>query len=140
MSIDENKAIARRWGDDIWGKGDLAAADDLLAPDLTFTYPPPGAAPDREAYKQMVTMFHVGFPNVQFTAEDMVAEGDKVVVRWTSRGSHTGEFAGVAPTGRQVTITGISILRIAGEKIVEDWTEENALGMMQQLGVIPAPD
>ena len=139
MSVEENKAIARRWGEEVWGKGSLAAIDELFATDFVFNYPPPGVAPDREAYKQTVTMYHVALPDIQYTVEDMVAEGDKVAVRWTGRGTQKGEFMGIAPTGKPVTITGISILRIAGGKIVEEWTEEDILGVLQQLGVFPPP-
>ena len=73
------------------------------------------------------------------TVDDLVAEGDKVVVRWTFRGTHPGEFQGVPPTGKQVTIIGISIFRIVGNKVVEDWTIIDLLGLLQQLGVIPPP-
>ena len=139
MSVEQNKAIARRWGEEVWGKGSLDAIDELLAADIIFNYPPPGVAPNREAYKQTVTMFQVALPDIQYTVEDMVAEGDRVAVRWTGRGTHKGEFMGIPPTGKPVTITGISILRIAGGKIVEEWTEDDILGVLQQLGVFPPP-
>lgn len=137
MSTEENKAIARRWMEEIWGKGSLAAIDELLAPDFVFNYAPAGVARDREAYKQTVTM--APFADIHSTIEDMVAEGDKVAVRWTYRGTHKGEFMGIAPTGKQVTMTGISIIRIVGGKIVEEWGEMDMLGMMQQLGAVPPP-
>jgi steroid delta-isomerase-like uncharacterized protein len=132
MSIEENKALARRWNEEIWSKGNLAAVDELLATNFVFNYPAPGLAPDREGYKQTVTM--ASFANIQSVIEDMVAEEDRVAVRWTWRGTHKGEYMGVAPTGKQVTITGISILRIVGGKIVEEWGEMDNLGMLQQLG------
>jgi len=135
MSIEENKALARRWNEEIWSKGNLAAVDELLATNFVFNYPAPGLAPDREGYKQTVTM--ASFANIQSVIEDMVAEGDKVAVRWTWRGTHKGEYMGIAPTGKQVTITGISILRIVGGKIVEEWGEMDNLGMMQQLEAEP---
>jgi steroid delta-isomerase-like uncharacterized protein len=133
MSIEENKALARRWNEEIWSKGNLAAVDELLATNFVFNYPAPGLAPDREGYKQTVTM--ASFANIQSVIEDMVAEEDRVAVRWTWRGTHKSEYMGVAPTGKQVTITGISILRILGGKIVEEWGEMDNLGMLQQLGV-----
>jgi predicted ester cyclase len=138
MATEENKAIARRWGEEVWGKGSQAAIDELLAANFVFNYPLPGATPDLKGYKQTVTMMLGPFADIQSTMEDMVAEGDKVAVRWSYRFKHTGEFMGIAPTGKQVTITGISILRIAGGKIVEEWGEMNNLGMLQQMGVIPA--
>ena len=133
MSTEENKALARRWMEEIWGKGNVAAVDELFAPDFVFHYAPPEVAPDREAYKQTVTMLCAAFPG-PVTIEDMVAEEDKVAVRWTWRGTHTGEFWGIAPTRKQVTMTGISIIRIVGGKIVEEWGESDNLGFMQQLG------
>jgi steroid delta-isomerase-like uncharacterized protein len=138
MSTEDNKAIARRWGEEVWGKGSPAAIDELFAPNFVFNYPLPGATPDLKGYKQTVAMMLGPFADTQCTGEDVVAEGDKVAVRWIWRGTHKGEFMGVPPTGKQVTITGISILRIAGGKIVEEWGEMDNLGMMQQLGVIPA--
>jgi steroid delta-isomerase-like uncharacterized protein len=138
MSTEENKAIARRWGEEVWGKGNQAVIDELFAPNFVFNYPLPGATPDLKGYKQSVAMMLGPFADIQCTAEDVVAEGDKVAVRWTWGGTHKGEFMGVPPTGKQVTITGISILRIAGGKIMEEWGEMDNMGMMQQLGVIPA--
>jgi len=139
MSIEGNKVLARRWNEEIWGKGSLAAIDELLAVDFVFNYPAPGAAPDREGYKQSITVWSAPFADIQSTIKDMVAEGDRVAVRWTWRGNHKGEYMGAAPTGKQVAITGISILRIVGGKIVEEWTEMDNLGGMQQLGVFPPP-
>lgn len=138
ISTEENKAIIRRWNKEIWSKGKLAAIDEILATDFVFNYPPPGVEPDREVYKQIVKSYFVGFPDFKSTIEDMVAEGDKVAVRWTGRGTHKGEFMGIAPTGKKVTVTGISIIRIVGGKIVEEWTEMDNLGAMQQLGVVKA--
>ena len=139
MSIEQNKALARRWSEEVWGKGNLATIDELFATNFVFNYAPPGVSPDRESYQQTVTNMCAPFADIRGTIEDMVAEGDKVVVRWTWRGIHKGEYMGVAPTGKQATITGINILRIVGGKIVEDWTEEDMLGLMQQLGVFPPP-
>ena len=139
MSTEENKAIARRWGAEVWGKGSLAAVDELYAADFARHSALPGMTPDREGYKQGVSMNFAVFGDVQSTLEDIVAEGDKVAVRWTWRGTHKGELMGIAPTGKQVMITGIGILRIVGGKIVEEWGEMDSVGMMQQLGVFPPP-
>ena len=139
MSVEVNKAIARRWGEEVWGKGSLASIDELFATDFVFNYPPLGVAPDREGYKQAMTDWVAALTDIHGTTEDMVAEGDKVVVRWTFGGTHKGEFMGIAPTGKQVTITGISILRIVGGRIVEEWGEMDNLGLMEQLGVFPPP-
>ena len=90
-----------------------------------------------EGYKQFVTMFLTAFPDHKFTIEDQIAEGDKEVIRWTSTDTHKGEFMGIPPTGVQVTMTGINIVCIAGDKIVEFWVNTDFLGLFQQLGVIP---
>jgi predicted ester cyclase len=123
MSVEENRALGRRWGDEIWGKGNLAVIDELYAGNLA------------KGEKEAVGMFLAAFTSIHATTEDIIAEGDKVVVRWTWAGTHKGEFMGIAPTGKQVTLTGINILRIEGGKIVEEWSEMDNLGMMQQLGV-----
>ena len=137
MSTEENKAIARRWMEEVWQKASPAAIDELLAANFVFNYPPPGVEPDRKAYKQTVNEYFVGCPDLQFTTEDMVAEGDKVAVHWTGRGTHKGEFWGIAPTDKQVTMRGISIIRIAGGKIVEEWGYMNTLDLLKQLGAFP---
>jgi len=135
---EENKAIARRWIE-IWSKGNMVEIDELFATDFVFHYPSPGVEPNLEGYKQWVTMTGNVCPGT-YTIEDMIAEGDKVTTRWNFSGTHKGELMGVAPTGKQVTMTGISIIRIVGGKIVEEWGEFDNLGLMQQLGVIPPPE
>jgi len=137
LSVEENKALASRWSREIWGKGDKNAIGELLAANFVFNYAPPGVSSDLEGYKQTVSMGLTSFADVSCQPEDMVAEGDKVAVRWTWKGKHESEYMGVPPTGKQVTITGISILRIKGGKIVEEHAEIDNLGMMQQLGMLP---
>lgn len=139
MSVEQNKAVARRWGDEIWAKGNLAAIDEIFATDFVLKFALPGELPGREGQKQMVSMWLAAFPDIQWTTEDMFAEGDKVAFGWSGRGTHKGEYMGIPPTGKQVTFRGISILRIEGSKIVEMWSETNMLGVMQQLGVVPPP-
>ena len=136
MSIEENKSIARRWNEEFWSKGNLAAIDELFTADFVFNYPPLGAAPDREGYKQFITRNFATWADIRCTIGDMVAERDKVAVRWTWSGTHTGEFElmRIAPTGKQVTMTGISIVHIIGGKIVKEWTEMDMMSMMQQIG------
>ncbi len=123
---EENKAIARRIFEEIINQGSLARVDELIAPSA-----------EPEALKQDVTRNHAAFPEMQITVEDMIAEGDKVVVRWIGHGTHKGEFLGIAPSGNQVTFRGVIIVRIAGGKVVEHWDYNDKLGLMQQLGVIP---
>lgn len=138
MSMEQNKALARRGFEEIFGQGNLAVADEVYTKDFVGH-----AAPDEikgpEGIKRFVSTFRSAFPDLQFTVEDQIAEGDKVVSRWTARGTHEGEFRGIASTGKQVMITGITVQRIAGGRIVEGWTNWDILGMLVQLGVVPPP-
>ena len=139
MTLEENKSIARRINNEVWSKGNLAVIDEIYAAKYVNHDPMPEIAPNREGLKQSVSMMKAAFPDLQTQTEDLVAEGDKVVNRWTASSTHKGEFMGIAPTGKRVTITGIQICRIVDGKVVEDWTEYDMLGMMQQLGVVPPP-
>ncbi len=139
MSVEENKAIERRFTEELFNKGNLAAVDELVATNFVAHIGIPGVTPDREGLKQFVTINRTAFPDFHSTIEDIIAEGDKTVQRFTARGTHKGEFMGIPPTGKQVTITGIAIDRIAGGKIVENWVNMDMLGMMVQLGVVPPP-
>ncbi len=100
----------------------------------------PGQSPDREGHRQILAAFRSAFPDLKVTTEDVVVEGDKVVSRWTARGTHQGELMGIAPTGNGVTIKGIDVLRIAGGRIAERWAQFNSLEVMQQLGAIPSAE
>ena len=135
MSTEEIKAIVRRWIDEVWKKGDLDAVDEIFAADFVFHYAGTQGEPDREGYEEAVTGLVAPFADVHAAVEDVITEGDKVVLRWTWGGTHTGEFWGIPPTGVQATVTGISILRIEGGKIVEEWGEMDNMGLMAQLGV-----
>ena len=138
MSQEENKINAHRFAE-AWGHGGLVAIDELAGPGLRVSYPLlPDVIQGPEAYKQFLTGFHTAFPDAHVTLEDEIAEGDKVVVRWKLRGTHQGELLGIPPTGKQVELSGISIYRIADGKVLEKRGEEDALGFMRQLGVIPA--
>ncbi len=139
MSIEENKGILRRFYEEI-GKGNLAIIDELIADDQVEHSPfLPGQAPGRQGTLELFTMIRAAFPDLHFTVEDMVAEGDKVVCRGTFGGTHKGEFMGIAATGKQMTVGVIEIVRIAGGKMVEHWNVVDNLSMMQQLGVVPPP-
>jgi len=137
MSTEENKAIARRGSEEVWNQGKLDVIDEIFATDYVNHR---AGGPDihgPEGYKQFFTMFRTAFPDIKFTIEDQIAEGDKVVTHVTFTGTHKGELMGIPPTGVQVTVTGIAISRIAGGKILECWVNSDDLGMWQQLGVIP---
>ena len=135
MSTEENKALIRRQVE-VWNTGNLDALDELMAADLIHHDMPPGLAPGLDGFKQIISMHKMAFPDVRVTIEDMFAEGDKVVNRWTVSGTHQGEYMGIAPTGKKVTLTGISIHRMAGGKIVENWHRMDMLSVMRQLGVV----
>ncbi len=142
MSTEENKALARREIEEIFNaKGNLdAAAQEIYAPNY-ISHQPAGNEDLRglEAIKQFAAGLRRAFPDLQITIEDQIAEGDKVVTRLTSRGTHRGELWGIAPTGREAEVSSVSTNRIEGGKIVEHWTCADRLGMMQQLGVIEQP-
>ena len=138
MSTQANKTLVRQFVEEVFNKGDLAAVDTFLDTNYIEHAGAPGLAPGPEGFKQLLTIFDTAFPGIHMTIEDLVAEGDRVVGRFTARGTHQGEFFGIPPAGKQVTLTAINIYRIAGGKIAERWGNSDDLGMMQQLGVIPA--
>ena len=138
MSAEENKALFRRLVDEFINTGNEAVADEVMTPDFV-EHEELGGPPTREGVKQFFAMFRAAFPDLRVTIEDMIAEGDKVVARLTMRGTHQGEFLGIPPTGKQVTMGVIDIVRVADGKAVEHWGISDQLGLMQQLGAIPAP-
>ncbi len=138
MSAEENKAIARR-AYEIFSSGNLEALEEVIAPDLVDHNAAPGQAPGIEGTRQGFGMLRAAFPDLRITPEDLIGEGDLVVARLTVTGTHQGEFQGLPPTGKQVTMSGIEIVRLAGGKAVERWGEFDTLGLLQQLGAIPAP-
>ncbi len=139
MSTEDNKALARLFYEELWNRKNLSVANELIAATYVFHMPgsPPGIPPGPEGFTQFVSVFFTAFPDVRVTIEDQVAEGDRVTTRWTSHGTHTGDLMGIAPTGKSVTITGISIDRFENGKVVESWDNFDQLGMLQQLGVVP---
>ena len=140
MSTEENKALARQFIEEGFSKGNLAVADAIIAPN--FVNYDPGTPPlssGPEGYKQLVTAYRTAYPNLQLSVDDLFAEADKVAVRWSARGTHSGPLGDIPPTGKQMMITGISVLTIAAGKVAAQHTNWDTLGMLQQLGVIPAP-
>ena len=136
---EQNKALCRRFYEEVFNKGNLAVIDELSAPNFVDHTAPPGVAPGAEGMKQLITMYRTAFPDLQLTVEEMVAEGDTVVTRTTMRGTHKGELMGIPPTGKHVTMRGLDLVRLTGGKAVEVWHHDDELGMMQQLGVVPPP-
>jgi steroid delta-isomerase-like uncharacterized protein len=138
----ENKALTRRsW--EIVAKASLETLDDALkevyADDIVM-HEPDEDVWGIEGLTQFVSMIRSALPNLRIMLEDDIAEGDKVVSRWRAQGTHQGELMGIAPTGNEVAITGITIHRIEEGKIVEEWENWDALGLMQQIGAVPAPE
>ncbi len=131
MSLEKNKALARRYQEEVWGKGDLALIDELLAPDFIDHSLPAGMDPSFAGAKRAVQGALDAFPDGQWTVEDLIAEGDKVTIRWKMDATHEHAFRGIAPGGKPVTVTGITILRIAGGKIVERWVNWDSMALRQ---------
>jgi steroid delta-isomerase-like uncharacterized protein len=142
MSTEQNKALVRRYWEEVWNNGNLAVVDELIATDFDG-HPLPGE-PDfgrgPAGQKQLVGMYRTAFPDLRMTIEDLTAEGDRVAVRWIARGTQTGEMMGIPATGKPTTVTGMFLNRLAAGKIAEGWGNFDALGMMQQLGVIPTAE
>jgi steroid delta-isomerase-like uncharacterized protein len=136
MSIEENKALARRWCE-AFNKQDWAGIVEMTAPDFVQYDAPPGISPDLAGHEQLMTALWTAFPDAHQVNDELIAEGDQVVERYTVHGTHRGEFMGIPPTGKQVRVTGIGIDRIKDGKIVETWLSMDLLSLMQQLGVIP---
>jgi steroid delta-isomerase-like uncharacterized protein len=138
MYTEENKEIVRRFFEEGPSKGNINAANELLSPDFVMHVPLP-ASPGIKGINEVITTCRAAFEHLNVTIEDRVAEGDKVVARFTARGVHKGSFMSLPATGKPITMSGIEIFRIKDSRIVELWGEVNLLGLMQQLGIFPAP-
>lgn len=138
MSEEQNKTVVRRLVEEFWNEGNLAAVDELMAPDVTIQLPS-GERVSREGLKAFATAFRAAFPDWHATIEEMVAQDEQVAERWTGRGTHRGAFQGIAPTDKTVTVPGSVFYRFAAGKIVEFRGQFDRMGMMQQIGVIPVP-
>ena len=137
MSLEENKALFRRFIEEVENAKNTDAVDQFFAADYLDHNPPPFGEPGIEALKQAMRMFFTAFPDLIVEVDDLLAEGNKVVGRITARGTHQGELMGIAPTGKQVTMKEIHIVRYSGGMVVEHWGIEDNMSMMQQLGMIP---
>ena len=136
---DANKALASRFIEEFWNQGNFDVVDEIMGLNYVNYNPPPGIPVDRDGYKEWGALFRSAFPDQQAVAEDIIAEGDLVVIRWSTSGTHQGEFMGIPPTGKRISLAGITIMRVDDGLFIEDWTEMDAIGLMQQLGAIPAP-
>jgi steroid delta-isomerase-like uncharacterized protein len=134
---EQNVSIARRLIEGVWNNRDLALIDQLIAPDfrnIDPATPDLGAGP--EGFRRNFTLYTTAFPNAHFVIDEVVDGGDKVVLRWTVTGSHSGDLQGIKPTNKNIRVSGVSICRIANGKIAETNVVWDALGLMQQIGVV----
>ena len=135
---ENNKAIVRRLIEEVWNKGNLSLVDELFAPNYEHhdaSTPDFGRGPESE--KKRVTLYRNAFPDLRLTIEDIIAEGETVMARWSCHGTHKGDLNGMAPTGKQFTISGVTIARLLNGKLAEAYVNWDALGLMQQLGAVP---
>jgi predicted ester cyclase len=140
MSTEENKAIVRRYHEELFNKGNLEVADEIFDPNyLNTALEQLGLPRGPEGFKQYAAMIRTAFPDFNLTIEDQVAEGDREVHRIIARGTHKGDLMDIPPTNKHVEISAIAIDHISGGKVMETWVEVDMFGMMQQLGVIPPP-
>ena len=140
MSTELNKKVARQLVEEIMNQGNTSLVDDLFAPDFVeHEELPPGMPAGREAVRQLPVVLHSAFPDFSATINDLIAEGDKVVIYMTWSGTQQGQWMGMPPSGKPMSINVIDILRVANGKIVEHWGLTDSMAMMQQLGAMPAP-
>jgi steroid delta-isomerase-like uncharacterized protein len=137
MSIDHNKSVVRRLFDEAWNRGNLSVVDESVHADIV-QHDPSSPARGVAAVRELIAGYRAAFPDVHFTVDRVVAEGDQVAVHWTASGTHKGALFGLPPTGKQVTVSGLAIDRFVDGKIKETWGHWDAMGMFTQLGVLPA--
>ncbi|MGZ3598475.1 MAG: ester cyclase [Ktedonobacterales bacterium] len=138
MGIADNKDLVCGFIEEVFNKRNVAAIDDFVAADQVDHTLPPNLPANTSGTKQAIDMFVRAFPDLHVTIDDVIAAGDRVAVRFTSHGTQRGAFAGLPATGQEVTVPSYLIARIADGKIVEQWGLDDRLGMLQQLGIIPA--
>jgi steroid delta-isomerase-like uncharacterized protein len=138
MSTAANQAVVRRFFEEVCNGRDLAVADELFAANHTYHDPfiPTGRGP--AGMKQVIAPYHAAFSDAHWAVEETIATGDTVVTRWTGSGTHDGALAGITATGKRVAVSGIWIHRLTDGTIVESWNNWDSLGLLQQLGVVPA--
>lgn len=137
MSVEQNRTLYRRWFEEVVNLGKVELADELLADDYRAHFPDMPQPLGAEEHKQLLQMFRSAFTGWQERVDSVVAENDRVVLWYTGTGTHTGDFQGIPPTGRMVTVTGVDMGRIEDGRIAEVWASYDALGLLQQLGAMP---
>lgn len=139
MSAQQNKdVVLRQWYHDLWNSWNISAADRLLTRDYLLHVSGNPTRFDRDGAKQLVTAFSTAFPDLQHTVDEIIAEGSAVAARWTSRGTHRGEFQGIAATGRRISVSGTTIHHMVEGQIAETWLTFDNLDFLQQLGAVPS--
>jgi len=138
--IEHHKTLVRQLLEDDISRGDEAMAQRIIHPEFVDHTNPPGMQHGLAGHLAIVRLFRAAFPDQWWQIEDVIAEGDKVVARTTMTGTHQGDFFGIPPTGRSVTLSGVHIMRIADGQVIEHWGSNDDLGLMRQLGVIPEPN
>jgi steroid delta-isomerase-like uncharacterized protein len=134
-----NKSLVRRLVEEAINKGNLSIVDEILTNDYVYREPTVGERRGRAGYRELITMYRNAFPDIKLTIEEQITEGDKVVTRTNGTGTHRGELFGTAATGKHVSgVQGMFVTRIANGKVVEETVIYDALGMLRQLGVVPA--
>jgi steroid delta-isomerase-like uncharacterized protein len=137
MSTEQNKTLIRRYFEQVVNQVDRAAAEELVAPNLVFNSPyTPQPVRDRESFLQMLTAVHAALEGFNLVDHDILADGDRVASRWTVYGTHNSQLGGMPPSGKKLTISGLSIYRIENGKIVEGWVQDD---IMQQLAAASQP-
>ena len=134
MDTNQNKAVYRRYIQELFNEGRLDRLDELLSPSYVYHDAPPGTPPGREAIRQVVSMFRAAFPDLTITIEDQVAEGDMVCSRTVTRGTHRGTLFGIPATGNVVAMRGMTFVRIVDGRVAESWVNNDVMGLMSQLG------
>jgi steroid delta-isomerase-like uncharacterized protein len=133
-----NKTVSRRLVEEAFNQGKYDAIDELVAPTYVNHDPATGDVKGPQGTRELIDGYRSAFPDLKITIEEQIAEGDLVATRWTAKGTHRGELLGIAPTGKESTVTGLTIDKIKNGKLVESWNNWDTLGMLRQLGAIPA--
>jgi steroid delta-isomerase-like uncharacterized protein len=138
VTKEENKATSRRFYKELFNRGNLAAAEELVTADFVIHDPNiPEQPRGPDGLKRFVAMYREAFPDIEFTIEDQIAEGENAATRWVARGTHLGELMGIAPTGKRVEVRAFTLHRFSGGRIAEDWAHYDALDVVRQLGGVP---
>jgi len=138
MAADDNKALMRRYYDEVWQKGNLAVAEELVSASFVDHMPMPEQVPGRKGHNDAVQAIRGGFPDLKLSVEEILSDGDKAVGRWIMTATHSGMLMGIPATGKSIEMQGIDVVRIESGQIVEMWHIEDVLGMLIQIGVLKA--